>query len=548
MNTLLQKVEKLLKKKKVTAHDVGALLIESFRAVCVEGVEPLDTKDFARLEHAFYETAKDKDKNQYKVYKTLYFQIVQIRGKAIEQGEAFIASLTADKVLNEFIENEKRHNEVERIPVIMTEERYNAMIEAAKKRARELPAVAYYCILRLISSRNGETPDKALNNAVRKYMKKSPALNKRYGSALLQPIYRMKDIEFTSLQDPAFIQAKTARAKKLTGSEDLTAYEEYITDKKKELLYQGAAATRNYIKDTNKKKLLSLSDAELMRRLEKSIALPLELEYMDPDYIELENALMFNPPVEYVGTEPETYIKGRSCFDLLRLYDLTDDLPQQIREDYPEIAAAIDNYLEREIDNNFPTLPDFFTAAISGAYEKRPDVLERINITGIAVMKKPLPEQKGKYIFTDYKYSLPGDDENDGLELFRPVAYINCYNALMDLIMKVFDIPEIMDFIHVKLTDYETYRKQFNRTLYSVNFGLQDYYSGEQLREKRENLRGLFPYGYLRSLEDFRPAKKSIDDMRDYLTELRENCDPVGYLRLMEYNCLDPLLESVDVE
>ena len=218
MNTLLQKVEKLLKKKKVTAHDVGALLIESFRAVCVEGVEPLDTKDFARLEHAFYETAKDKDKNQYKVYKTLYFQIVQIRGKAIEQGEAFIASLTADKVLNEFIENEKRHNEVERIPVIMTEERYNAMIEAAKKRARELPAVAYYCILRLISSRNGETPDKALNNAVRKYMKKSPALNKRYGSALLQPIYRMKDIEFTSLQDPAFIQAKTARAKKLTGS------------------------------------------------------------------------------------------------------------------------------------------------------------------------------------------------------------------------------------------------------------------------------------------------------------------------------------------
>ena len=551
MNTLQKKIEKLLKKKKVTAHDIGDMLIDTYRAICVREEQQINPADFSELERRFYKAATEKDKTLYDAYKNLYYQIIQTHKKAMEQGEAFITSLMADKVLNEFIENEERHSKAQQIPVIMEAVEYRKLVEAAKTATRERPAAAYYFMLKFIQWKEDETPDKAINNAVRRYKKKSPALNKRHGSALLQPIYRLNGKDFTSLQDPIFIEAKTARARELTGSEDLTAYETYIKDKKKELFYQGAAATRDYMKRASGKRLMNLSDEVLLERLENTIRMTPDIEYIDPENIEIESALMLNPPVEYVGTEPDTYIKGRSCFDLLCLYsdELTDDLPQQIREDYPEIAAAIDKYLEEETATGFPTLPDFYIANISGAYSSRPDILERINDSGIAILNKPYPKQEGKYIFLDYDYQKASKEtEGERLSIFRPVAYMNCFNALMELVAQVFDVPELLDFITVKLPSYEKYRTLFNRALYSVNFGLRYFYPAEQLQQRRETLRGLFPYGYLRPLEDFQPSKKSIKEVREYLTELRDTGDPAGHLRLLEYRYLDPLLKSINFE
>ena len=552
--TLQEKADKLLKKKKITGHDVGALLLDSFRVNIVPGEKQIKAEDFAELENRLQ---SETDRAVYLMFRNIYFPLISLHEKTVTQTDAFIQRMNADRLLKEFINNEEVQAKTNTIPVIIEEKEYKKLIAAAKAVTKSNPATAYYFVLAYIRLWEDKTPNTKIKNAVRKYKKMSPVLNKLrsesgllYNSFLLKPKYKLNGKEIDSIQDPAFIEAKKARALELTGNDDLKAYDEYITDKKMELLYKGPAAIRDYMEAVSGTRLSSIDDNELMKLLEVSIGADKETEYLALDYINMENALRLYPVIEYCGTEEDKYQEGRSSFDMLYLYTagpISDDLPEMIRKDFPILDAAIVDYLNDEMENDFPTLPDFYVASISGCYKDHPEILERINEAGLAVNRKPYPKQKGKYIFPQIDFYRAGEKEEKSLKIFEPLAYMDCYNTLIELLAEVFDVPELLEFAKIDIPDWNTYRDTFNSALFSTYYNLGQYYSGDKakMNSKRDTLKGLFPYDYMRSVSDFLPNKKVVEEVKKDLTALRDSKDPAGKLRMLEYFYITPLLDSV---
>lgn len=555
--TLQEKADKLLKKRKLTGHDVGALLLDSFRAYIDPAESQINAKDFVSLENRL---TGDKDKNSYLMFKNIYFQLIAIHGKATEQLDAFITRMNADKLLKEFVSYEEIHATAEKYPVIFSSEEYSKMITAAKKAIQDHPEEAFFLILQYIRLWEEKAPDKKIKNAVKKYKKMSPALNNRRGkegtpfrAAFYCPLYRVNGEELDSLQDPIFISAKKARALEVIGSEDLEAYDAYIADKKKELLYKGPAAIRDYMEEASGTRLTTISNNELLKLLETSIKLDPVREYLSPDYIALENALAFNPVVEYCGQQRDKYQKKYTYFDLLFFYyadpdeegPIDKDLPAKIKEDYPALAAAIDSYLEEEAAADFPTLPDFYIATLSGLFRYSPELLEHINTGGIAVNRKPYPNQERKTLYPVFNVITSPGDKSTPLEAFSPLAYMNCYNTTITLLAEVFDVPELLEFALLDVPKWEEYREGVNKILFSVFYDLSQYYTGDKLKERRQALRGLFPFDYLRSASDLEPSKKAINRVKKELTTLRDTEDPGGKLRLIEYFYISFLMDSI---
>ena len=550
--TLQEKADKLLKKKKITGHDVGALLLDSFRVNIVPGEKQIKAEDFAELENRLH---SETDRADYLMFRNIYFPLISLRQKAITQNDTFIHNMTADRLLKEFVDNEAVLAETRDIPVIIEEKEYKKLIAAAKAVIKSNPAAAYYFVLDYIRLWEDKAPNTKIRNAVKYYKKQSPVLNKLrsengtlFNNALLKPKYKLNGKEIDSLNDPAFIEAKKARALELTGKEDLTEYEKYIADKKKELLYKGPAATRDYMEAVSGTRLSSIDDTELMKLLEVSIGTDKKTEYLALDYINMENALRLYPVIEYCGTEEDKYQEGRSSFDMIYLYTagpISNNLPEMIKKDYPVLDTAIVDYLNDEMENDFPTLPDFFVASISGCYDKHQEVLKRINEAGMAIIHKPYKKQEGKYIFPQFEFYRAWKKEEKSLKVFEPLAYMNCYNTLIELLAEVFDVPELLEFARIYIPDWNAYRDTFNSVLFSTYYNLGQYYINEELKIKRDTLKGLFPYDYMRSVSDFLPNKKVIEEVKKDLTALRDSKDPAGKLRMLEYFYITPLLDSV---
>lgn len=552
--TLQEKADKLLKKKKITGHDVGALLLDSFRVNIVPGEKQIKAEDFAELENRLH---SETDRAVYLMFRNIYFPLISLRQKAITQNDTFIHNMTADRLLKEFVDNEAVLAETRDIPVIIEEKEYKKLIAAAKAVIKSNPAAAYYFVLDYIRLWEDKAPNTKIRNAVKYYKKQSPVLNKLrsengtlFNNALLKPKYKLNGKEIDSIQDPAFIEAKKARALELTGKEDLTEYEKYIADKKKELLYKGPAATRDYMEAVSGTRLSSIDDTELMKLLEVSIGTDKKTEYLALDYINMENALRLYPVIEYCGTEADKYQEGRSSFELLSIYTnfagpISNNLPEMIKKDYPVLDTAIVDYLNDEMENDFPTLPDFFVASISGCYDKHQEVLKRINEAGMAIIHKPYKKQEGKYIFPQFEFYRAWKKEEKSLKVFEPLAYMNCYNTLIELLAEVFDVPELLEFARIYIPDWNTYRDTFNSVLFSTYYNLGQYYINEELKIKRDTLKGLFPYDYMRSVSDFLPNKKVIEEVKKDLTALRDSKDPAGKLRMLEHFYITPLMDSV---
>ncbi len=548
--TLQEKADKLLKKKKITGHDVGALLLDSFRVVVTGEGEQIPQDVFLHLEAKVY--ASEKEAQIYGLYRDIYFQFTQAYKKTFGMLEQFTASFSPEKPLNEFIDKEKYYSVEQTIPVIVSREEYKAILNDAKKHIKENPAAAYYVLIEYTWAwQNRQELDSRIKNAIKKYKKMSPALNKYYGAAFLKPIYRINGKEFYSIQDPIFIEAKKARALELTGNDDLKAYDEYIADKKKELLYKGPAAIRDYMRKATGKALLHLDDEKLLFSVELTLRRPPEDTYAAADYVEIENALNLNPVVEYCGQKENEYREGRNYFDLLCLYTIgpiSDDLPEKIRKDYPALATAFDTFLESEAENNFPNLPAYLVTLLSWRYNDKPDYLQRINSAGIAVNIDPVQEKKAKEnIFV--KMNTPRDDKKEkSLKVFEPLAYMNCYNITIDLLAEVFDVPELKEFAKFELPDWTEYSERFNHALYLTYFLLANNYSGAELQQKRQSLKDLFPFGYMRSVSDFLPDKKKVDEVKADLIELRDTGDPAGRLRILENITIRRLLVIINLD
>ena len=550
--TLQEKADKLLKKKKITGHDVGALLLESFRVVVEEKEEQIDADTFSHLEAKVY--ADKKEAQIYSLYRDIYFQFTQAYKKTFGMMEQFTTSFTPEKTLNEFIEREKNFFSIERtIPVIVSREEYKAILDDAKTNIKAHPAIAYYALIEYTRAwQNRAELDPKIRNAVKKYKKMSPALNKRFGAAFLKPIYKINGKEFYTIQDPAFIEAKKARALELTGKEDLTEYDEYIADKKKELLYKGPAAIRDYMRKATGKALLHLDDEQLSYGVELSLRRPPEDFYAAPDYLEIENALNLNPVVEYCGQKENEYREGRTYFDLIALYTagpISDDLPEMIKKDYPALATAFDNFLETEAENDFSTLPAYLVTLLSWRYNDKPQILERINTGGLAVNIDPVQQKKGKEnIFVKMNLPRAGKKEEKSLKVFEPLAYMNCFNITVDLLAEVFDVPELKDYAKFTLPGWPEYSERFNGVLYRTYYYLADNYSGSELQQKRQALKDIFPFGYLRSISDFLPDKKKVNEVKADLIELRDTNDPAGRLRIFETITIRRLLQIINLD
>lgn len=554
--TLQAKANKLLRKKKVTGHDVGALLLDSFRATIVPDESQIKAENFAELENRLI---SEKDKKTYDMFKNIYFQLIALYGKTVEQLKSFTSRLDADKILKEFISYEEIHATTEKYPVILSSETYAEMITRAKAAIKNNPEQTLFLILQYFRIWDEMLPDTKLKSVIKKYKKMSPALNKRCGedgtpfrSAFYCPIYQLNGETLGSLQDPRFIEAKKARALEVIGSEDLDAYDTYIADKKKELLYKGPAAIRDYMEEASGTRLTTLKDNALLKALESSIKLDIVREYLSPEYITLENALHLNPVVEYCGTQPDKYQEGYSYFDLIHLYTslnpkdpVEKDLTAKIKEDYPVLATAIDDYLEKEIAEDFPTLPDYYIALLSDLFKNSPNTLEHINTGGIAVNRKPYPNQKHKAVYPKFDVITHPGKDNTPLEAFSPLAFMNCYNTTITLLAEVFDVPELLEFALLSVPQWEEYSNAFNKILFSIYYDLSMYYTDDKLEERRQALRGLFPYGYLRSASELEPSIEAINKVKKELTYLRDTADPGGNLRLIEYFFVDSLMDSV---
>lgn len=361
------------------------------------------------------------------------------------------------------------------------------------------------------------------------------------------------------------------------------------------LFYEGAEAVREYIKNRTGEPLEELSNEDLLD--EWAITLNfLGGEKIAPSpYSELfAEALGASFTFEWVPYEeiPE----GITLYDILPTYseaykeDLHADAKQSLdylKADAPELYKAIKEYVERTVpqakgikrnqlskyiisygelaETDYigslslitPTDQDIVNAIVNravgsgdatGAYRK----YNKAKRKGIALIQNPQPSQvdkNGDYIegesFTIYHadlYSTEKDQETiDNLHAFKErlvypaLSYMYAFNALMEIIGTVYDLPELPKIAQYDTSDLEERCTSFNTYLYY--FYRKVYGARADKEHKREIIKTAFS-----PLEpaELLPSEDTKEEIAEELTEL-------GFTKeaRMKIKYLDPLIDRL---
>lgn len=567
-------LKNLLKKKGWTGEEVGKLLIASMlndiKQQGQQNKEPLFSQsDFEQMESSL---TSDRDYLTYGVYRDLYSSIIDSfnRGQGLYQ--QFFNGFS--RLFAEFREVENADNaqkSIDNTPLIMTESQYKRLEAEAVKTLSgykdSFCALMFHCLDNFLEADEAYIKEEApaIWEAL-EATKKIPATGNRF-----LPLYNETYGEgYYSLPDGR-------RSDQMTGEEwqktlELTINGETVQNynqnrliKSYELYFKGAKAIRAELLERTGK-APDLTDEELEEALEDTVG----RAGFNPNAEQIAKALDFSTPTEWHTYEEPP--EGLTLYDLLELYpeefsgafeaDEKEAL-KHFKKDAPALYDALKAYIESKVPQARGLKPnqlhkdiiswgELVTTGLIGCSELiQPDDRQIIDIAtrgedttenkskrlrtglnGIAILKHPAPfqmDEQGDYIeqksplhFFQSLYTLEGDGDKiaeiqgytDNL-IYPALGYLYAFNALMDIIGGVYDLPELAEVAYYDTSLFESKMRGFNGMLYIF---YHDVYGNEaEKQHKRAIIKEAF-----RPLEaeTLKPSQKAIEEITAELTKL----------------------------
>lgn len=359
----------------------------------------------------------------------------------------------------------------------------------------------------------------------------------------------------------------TINGEPATAEETVQSYNQDRLIKNYELFFKGAKAIREIVLERTGKTLDS-TDEEIEEALNDTIDYVGKAKYK-LNAEEIAEALDFSTPTEWHTYEelPE----GLTAYDLLDLitdssqYAETDPKAhlKTFKAEYPELYKALHTYIEENVpkarglkaNQLYKDIVSWGELAEAGIIRYKaliqPDdrqIVEywtgdedttenkskrlRTGLRGIAILKHPASyqtDENGDYIEKKNPlhafrslYSLEGNgDQIAELQGFRDnliypaMSYLYSFNALMEIIGKVYDLPELAEVVSLDTSLFESKMNGFNGMLY---FFYHDVYGNEtEKQRKRAIIKELFtPL----EADTLKPSKESIEEITAELTKL----------------------------
>jgi hypothetical protein len=559
-------LKNLLKKKGWTGEEVGKLLIASMlndiKQQGQQNKEPLFSQsDFEQMESSL---TSDRDYLTYGVYRDLYSSIIDSfnRGQGLYQ--QFFNGFS--RLFAEFREVENADNaqkSIDNTPLIMTESQYKRLEAEAVKTLSgykdSFCALMFHCLDNFLEADEAYIKEEApaIWEAL-EATKKIPATGNRF-----LPLYNETYGEgYYSLPDGRRSDQMTGEEWQKTLEETVQHYNQNRLIKSYELYFKGAKAIRAELLERTGK-APDLTDEELEEALEDTIG-------FNPNAEQIAEALDFSTPTEWHTYEEPP--EGLTLYDLLELYpeefrgafeaDEKEAL-KHFKKDAPALYDALKAYIESKVPQARGLKPnqlhkdiiswgELVTTGLIGCSELiQPDDRQIIDIAtrgedttenkskrlrtglnGIAILKHPAPfqmDEQGDYIeqksplhFFQSLYTLEGDGDKiaeiqgytDNL-IYPALGYLYAFNALMDIIGGVYDLPELAEVAHFDTTLFESKMSGFNGMLYIF---YHDVYGNEaEKQHKRAIIKEAF-----RPLEaeTLKPSQKAIEEITAELTKL----------------------------
>lgn len=585
-------LKNLLKKKGWTGEEVGKLLIASMlNDIKQQGQadkEPLFSQsDFEKMESSL---TSDRDYLTYGVYRDLYSSIIDSfnRGQGLYQ--QFYNGFS--RLFLELRELENADNAqaiIDATPLIMTESQYKRLEAEAGEVLRGYKD-SYYSILFYILEKfldAGEETPKPIRDAIeatKKIPAKDKSFSRSYNELMGEGYYSLPDgrrsDQMTSEEWQETLQEETVQH-----------YNQNRLIASYELFFKGAKAIRELVLERTGKQLDG-TDEELEEALNDTIAYYVGKAHYKPNAEQIAEALDFATPTEWHTYEelPE----GLTAYDLLDLitdsssYGETDPKKhlKAFKAEYPELYTALNAYIEEKVPQARGLKPNQLYKDIVSWGELaehgvigyssliQPDDREIVQIwtegedtteskskrlktglKGIAILKHPAPfqmDEQGDYIekksplhFFKSLYTLEGDgDKIAELQgyidnLINPaLSYLYAFNALMEIIGKVYDLPELAEVARYDTTLFESKMSGFNGLLYV--FYHYVYGNEAEKQHKRAIIKEAFsPL----EAEPLKPSQEAIEEITAELTKLGFSSDARKKIKYLDA-FIDRLMNS----
>lgn len=554
--------------------------------------------DFERMESSL---SSDRDYTVYGVYRDLYGAIVDSfnRGQGLYQQfyNGFSRLYLELREVQTADDAQKANDDT---PLIMTESQYKRLEAEAVQTLRGYKE-SYYSLLFYILEKFLDAGDEApepIRTAI-EATKEIPAekitFSRSYNEQIGEGYHSLPDgrrsDQMTSEEWQKAFEEEFLRTYKLTINGEPASTEESMREcnvdrliKSYELFFKGAKAIRGLVLERTGKELYStdeeieeaLADGEIEKALTKQIA----------------GALGFSTLIEWHAYEelPE----GLTAYDLLGLitdssrYGETDEKKhlKAFKTEYKELYTALNAYIEENVPKARGLKPnqlykdivswgELADAGIIGyssliqtddreivqIWTDGEDSTEskskrlRAGLRGIAILRNPASHQtdeNGDYIekksplqFFQSLYTLEGDGDKiaeingyiDNL-IYPALSYLYAFNSLMEIIGKVYDLPELEEVARRDTSLLESKMSGFNGMLYIFYQGV--YGNKEEKQRKRAIIKEIF-----RPLEaeTLKPSQEAIEEVTAELTKLGLSSDARKKLKYLDA-FIDRLMNS----
>lgn len=359
----------------------------------------------------------------------------------------------------------------------------------------------------------------------------------------------------------------TINGEPATAEETVQHYNQNRLIKSYELFFKGADYIREYVQERTGNEL-DYTDEELENAFNYVID-GVGKRNNNPTEADIEEALNFSTPTQW-----HTYKElpeGLTAYDLLDLitdssqYAETDPKKhlKAFKTEYTELYNALNAYIEKNVPKARGLKPnqlykdivswgELADAGIIGyssliqpndkevveIWTRGEDTTEskskrfRTGLRGIAILKNPdshQTDENGDYIekksplhFFLSLYTLEGDGDKiadiqaykDNL-IYPALGYLYAFNALMEIIGNVYDLPELAEVAHFDTALFESKMSGFNGMLYIFYHDV--YGNKEEQERKRAIIKEVFsPL----EADTLKPSQEAIEEVTEELTKL----------------------------
>lgn len=359
----------------------------------------------------------------------------------------------------------------------------------------------------------------------------------------------------------------TENGEQATTEETVKYYNQVRLIKSYEFFFKGAKAVRELVQEQTGKEL-DLTDEEIEEALDYGIA-DVGKRKNSPTTTDIAEALGFSTPTEWHTYEelPE----GLTAYDLLDLitdssrYGETDPKKhlKAFKTEYKELYTALNAYIEKNVPTarglkanqlykDIVSWGELADAGIIGyssliqptdnqiveLWTDGKDTTEnkskrlRSCFKGIAILKNPKDSQtdeNGDFIEEksplQYFYSLYFLEGNDrkiaeiqgyaNSLIYPALSYLYAFNSLMEIIGKVYDLPELAEVAKLDIGLFESKIEGFNNLLYMFYHDV--YGNKEEQEHKRAIIKDVFiPL----ETEALNPSQEAIEEVTAELKKL----------------------------